>query len=182
LLPGETACERLRALEVSQRQRRYIGWHPELYEKSVKTIHPFFSKSVLDVFARIPLNLERAAVQSVLARTLPNVLRFPDSNTGRQIAHTGRLDFWRDAALHNRYATRLAEFLGRPERLAFATFRRRIEAHRLLIVRELEQPNPALADVIDMPSAGAAVRDARMPPRLQMRLYNLARFTRWFYA
>ena len=181
-LPGERTYERLRALEVSQRQRRYIGWYPELYERSVRTVHPFLSRSVMDVLARIPPNFERAAVQSVLARTLPNVLRFPDSNTGRRIAHAGRLDFWSDAALHNRYATRLAEYLGRPERLAFSTFRRRIQAHRLQIARELEHPNAVLDELIDMPSAGAAVRDARIPPYLQMRLYNLARFTRWFYA
>jgi hypothetical protein len=181
-LPGEKAYERLRSLEVSQRQRRYIGWYPELYERSVRTVHPFLSESVLDVLARIPPNFERAAVQRVLARMLPNVGRFPDSNTGRRIAHTGRLDFWRDAALHNRYATRLAEFLGTPEKLALSTFRRQIEAHRPHIVRELQHPNAVLDELIDMPSAAAAVTDARIPPYLQMRLYNLARFTRWLYA
>jgi hypothetical protein len=139
---------------------------------------------VLNVFARIPLDtlLGRAAVQVVLARTFPNALRFPDSNTGWRIAHTGRLDFWRDAALHNRYSRRLAGFLGWPERLALSTFRRRIHAHRLHIVRELQHPNPVLAALIDMPSASAAVSDSRIPPYLQMRLYNVARFTRWFYA
>ena len=126
-LPGDEACERLRTLELSQRQRRSTSWFPELYEKSVRTVHPFMTRSVLDVFARIPLKIERAAVQAVLARTLPGVLHLPDSNTGRRIAHRGRLDFWRDAAMHNRYTTRLAERLGRPDRLAFATFRRRID-------------------------------------------------------
>jgi len=182
LLPGERACERLRALEISQRQRRYVGWYPELCEKAVRTVHPFLCESVLDVFARIPLDIERAAVQRVLTRALPNAARLPDSNTGRRIAHAGRVDFWRDAAVHNRYATRLAELLGRPERLAFATFRRRIDAHRLHIVRELEHANPVLDELIDMPGAAAAVGGARIPPRLQMRLYNVARFTRWFYA
>ena len=181
-LPGEKVYERLRSLEVSQRQRRYIGWYPEVYERSVRTVHPFLSESVLDALARIPLNLERAAAQRVLARLLPNGGRFPDSNTGRRIAHAGRLDFWRDATLHNRYATRLTEFLGRPERLALSTFRRRIEAHRAHIVHELQHPNAALDELIDMPGAAAAVGDARIPPYLQMRLYNVARFTRWFYA
>jgi hypothetical protein len=36
--------------------------------------------------------------------------------------------------------------------------------------------------MIDLPGAGGAVRDARVPPYLQMRLYNVARFIRWFYA
>jgi hypothetical protein len=180
-LEGDQACQRVRALDLSQRQRRYIGWFPELCEKSVTTVHPLVSRSVLDVFARIPLNIEGASIQAVLARTLPRAVGLPDSNTGRRIAHRGRLDFWRDAVLHNRYVTPLAERLGRAE-LASGTFDRRIEGHRLHIAQELQHRNAVLADLIDMPGAAAAVRDARVPVRLQMRLYNVARFTRWFYA
>jgi hypothetical protein len=184
-LPGESVLERMIALHLSLRQRRYASWFSNVCDRAVPSLHPFLSRAVVDAFARMPLSsrFDRAAVHTLLRRRMPQALLLIDSNTGRRAVQASRWDWWRDAALHNPYSRRLAAFLGKPDRLVLSTFHALVRAHRLQIVEELERPNLALDELLDLRSISAAVRDGRgVALYPQMRLFNVAAFTRGFYG
>ncbi len=184
-LPGERAYRRLLALDLSQRQRRYIGWFPEVCEEAVPVLSPYLSTDVMETVARMPFAslFNRAAVHVVLERRMPGAMRHVDANTGRRLVHATRWQACSDAMTHNRYTRRIAAWLGMPERLVLSTFQRLIRAQRDAIAAELETHQSMLAELIDLRTLAAAVRADRGPtPYQAMRVYNVATFVRRFQA